>query len=76
MASAQSLKVILKEFDSLNSSDFIRLYFHVQNHFDTMKQNNPITTSDIIYYVKNADKVKNRIKLSRQAKKKSPPSPA
>ena len=50
----------------LNQSDFLRHYLFVKEQYEKMKQENPGKTSVLMHYVKNPDKVKNRIYEKRK----------
>lgn len=58
-----------QEVLKLNQSDFLRHYLFVKEHFEKMKQSNPAKTSVLLHYVKNPDKVKQRVYKKRKETK-------
>jgi hypothetical protein len=55
------LKKVLEHINTLSLSDKLRLHLFMTNEIDELKKKNPQHISKMLYYVKNPDKVKNRI---------------
>lgn len=55
-----------EEVLKLNQSDFLRHYIFVKEKYDAIRKENPGKTSVLMHYVKNPDKVKNRIYEKRR----------
>jgi hypothetical protein len=60
------LKEVLDHINTLSLSDKLRLYLFINNEIDELKKNNPQHISKMLYYVKNPDKVKNKIYEKRR----------
>ena len=66
-----TIESLKPDVDKLNKSDLIRLYLYVNEKFDTLKKENPVKTSKLLYGVKNPDKVKQSIYINRERVKNS-----
>jgi hypothetical protein len=61
-----TIESLKSDVDKLNKSDLIRLYLYVNGKFDTLKKEDPVKTSKLLYGVKNPDKVKQSIYRNRE----------
>lgn len=66
------LESIKQSVKQLTKTDFVRLYLQINKDFDEMKSEHPKNVTQLIYNVKNPEKVKARVYAYRQAKKTSP----
>jgi hypothetical protein len=62
---------IKNEVLKMNQSDFLRHYLFVNEQFLKMKTENPVKTSVLLNYVRNPEKVKERVYQHRLKKKNS-----
>ena len=65
-----TLENIKEEIKELNKTDFVRLYLHITDEFNKMKNQHSRNTNQLIYNVKNPEKVKKRIYALREKNKK------
>jgi hypothetical protein len=62
------LEELTKQVDTLSLSDTLRLYLYMNKKFEDLKNKDAQHISKMIYYVKNAEKVKDRVKQNRKIK--------
>lgn len=66
---SQDLNEVTNLINHLSQRDFVRLKLYVNEKFDKMKQEHPKKINNIVYAVKNPDKVKDSVNKYRRSVK-------
>jgi hypothetical protein len=57
---------IAKQIETMSLSDTLRIYLFINNKVDEMRKKDSQHISKMLYYVKNAEKVIERVKQNRK----------
>lgn len=72
--SCQDYIHIVEMINHLSQRDFVRLKLYVNDKFDKLKQENPKKINNIVYAVKNPERVKDSVnKYRRKVRKENSP---
>lgn len=66
---SQDYLQLVEMINHLSQRDFVRLKLHVNEKFDKLKQENPKKINNIVYAVKNPERVKDSVNKYRRSVK-------
>ena len=62
------LEKVIEQINNMSLSDTLRVYLFLNNKIEQLKKTNAQHISKMLYYVKNAEKEKQRIQQNRKMK--------